>query len=63
MLLPVLKSKSKGYQPKKARTFDQRDLEKFINEADDETYLLMKIVIVILRNPMMTNFQLLVRLL
>lgn len=41
-----MKSNSKGYQPKKAKTFEQKDVEKFINEAPDEIYLLMKMVLV-----------------
>lgn len=40
-----MKSKSKGYQPKKAKTFDLKDVEKFLNEANDEAFLLMKVVI------------------
>lgn len=45
-MFAVLKSKSKGYQPKKAKTFDHKDVEKFINEAPDEVFLLMKVVTV-----------------
>lgn len=41
-----MKSNSKGYQPKKAKTFEQKEVEKFLNEAPDEIYLLMKMVVV-----------------
>lgn len=41
-----MKSKSKGYQPKKAKTFEQKEVSKFINEASDDIYLLMKMVVV-----------------
>ncbi|KAK4885620.1 hypothetical protein RN001_001891 [Aquatica leii] len=42
----ILKSKSKGYQTKKAKTFDPKDEEQFINKAPDEKYLLMNMVMV-----------------
>lgn len=45
-LIGALKSVSKGYQPKKTKTLDRKDVEKFINEAPDEIYLLMKMVVV-----------------
>ncbi|KAK4874649.1 hypothetical protein RN001_014009 [Aquatica leii] len=46
IIFAILKSKSKGYQPKKAKKFDPKDVEQFINEAPDEKYLLMKMVMV-----------------
>ncbi|KAK4874152.1 hypothetical protein RN001_013512 [Aquatica leii] len=40
-IFAILKSKSNEYQPKKAKTFDPKDVEQFMNEAPDEKYLLM----------------------
>lgn len=45
-MFSILKSKSKGYQPKKAKVFEYEDVQKFLNEAPDEKYLLMKTVVV-----------------
>ncbi|EFA03051.1 hypothetical protein TcasGA2_TC010899 [Tribolium castaneum] len=42
-LVPYLKSKSVGYRSKKSQILDKEDISKFINEADDKIYLLMKV--------------------
>lgn len=44
-LFAIIKSKSKGYEPKKAKTFERKDVEKFMKDAPDEEFLLMKVVV------------------
>ncbi|RZC00578.1 uncharacterized protein BDFB_012126, partial [Asbolus verrucosus] len=39
---PYLKSKIIDHQKKKSAVFTKEDIEKFLNEADDQNYLLMK---------------------
>ncbi|XP_064215658.1 uncharacterized protein LOC135265239 [Tribolium castaneum] len=46
-LVPYLKSKSVGYRSKKSQILDKEDISKFINEADDKIYLLMKTVLIL----------------
>lgn len=38
-----LKRKSAGYIPKKSKVFTPNDMEKFLIDADDHQYLLMKV--------------------
>jgi len=44
-VVPYLKSKSDGYTAKKAKTFEREELEKFVNEAPDDTYLRHKLAL------------------
>jgi integrase len=39
----LLKRKSEGYQPKKAKTFSPNEIKQFIGEAPDMKYLLLKV--------------------
>lgn len=45
-LRAFLKRKNDGYRPKKSNVFDREDVNKFMLEAPDEIYLLMKVVMV-----------------
>jgi hypothetical protein len=38
-----MKRQSAGYQCKKSKVFSKDQIYKFINEAPDETYLMMKV--------------------
>lgn len=42
-LQAFLKRKSEGYVPKKSRTFSREEIERFLKEADDKTFLLTKV--------------------
>lgn len=42
-LVPFLKQKSKGYAPKKSKTLSQEEAIKFLLNAPDITYLMMKV--------------------
>lgn len=45
-LTSFLKSKSQGYKPKKSKTLERPEIEKFLNEAPDDEYLLMKVALI-----------------
>lgn len=47
-LVAFLKRKSAGYKAKKANTFSREDINKFIAEAPDETYLHMKVRLIVI---------------
>lgn len=49
-LVAFLKRNSAGYHAKKANTFSREDVNKFIAEAPDETYLHMKVGLIIVWN-------------
>jgi hypothetical protein len=42
-LVPFLKRMSDNYKPKKSKTFTREEVNKFLLEAEDETYLFMKV--------------------
>lgn len=42
-LIAYLKRKNIGYRPKKAKVFTKEDMEKFLNEAPDEQFLVQKV--------------------
>lgn len=42
-LIPFLKKKSVGYRPKKSKVFSREQLDKFLVEAPDSKYLMMKV--------------------
>ncbi|KAJ4443357.1 hypothetical protein ANN_05025 [Periplaneta americana] len=44
-LVNFLKKKNVGQMPKKSKVFDREDMIKFLIEAPDDTYLMMKVVI------------------
>ncbi|XP_047986656.1 uncharacterized protein LOC125226654 isoform X1 [Leguminivora glycinivorella] len=46
-LIAFLKRKSEGYKAKKAHTFSPDDLQKFIDNAPDYTYLLSKVAVIL----------------
>lgn len=43
-LVPYLKSKSVGYHPKKSKVLKKDEIETFIREAPDASFLLMKVI-------------------
>src|SRR3978361_2388515 len=45
-IVPYLKNKSVGYPGKKSKVLTRKDITKFLEEADDGTYLLMKVVLI-----------------
>lgn len=45
-LIAYLKRKNIGYRPKKAKIFTKEDMEKFLNEAPDEQFLIQKVCVV-----------------
>jgi hypothetical protein len=47
-LIAFLKRTKDGYVAKKSRMLEIEEIEKFINEAPDETYLLMKVRVLML---------------
>jgi hypothetical protein len=47
-LIAFLKRTKDGYVAKKSRILEIEEIEKFINEAPDETYLLMKVGVLML---------------
>jgi hypothetical protein len=47
-LIAFLKRTKDGYVAKKSRILEIEEIEKFINEAPDETYLLMKVRVLML---------------
>jgi hypothetical protein len=42
-LIAFLKKKNTGYRPKKSKCFTKEEMRKFLKEAPDDTYLLMKV--------------------
>lgn len=42
-LVALLKRQSQNYQPKKSKTLDSEEVVKFINDANDDTFLAMKV--------------------
>lgn len=42
-LVDFLKVQAKGYENKKAKVFTPTEMEKFLSEAPDEEYLVMKV--------------------
>lgn len=47
-LLAFLKRNSEGYKPKKSKVFTKSEINKFMLEAPDKDYLLMKVIILTL---------------
>lgn len=45
-LLCFLKKKNVGHRPKKSKVFSREDVNKFLNNAPDDKYLLMKVVMI-----------------
>lgn len=45
-LIAFLKRKAVGYQPVKSRIFTKEDILRFVREADDNTYLLNKVILI-----------------
>lgn len=45
-LIALLKKENAGHVPKKSKTFERQEIQKFLSEAPDEKYLLMKVRIV-----------------
>ena len=45
ILTSLLKSKNVGYKPNRAETFKGSNLKRFLDEAPDNVYLLMKVCI------------------
>lgn len=43
-LVPFLKKKSVGYRSKKSKVLTRDDVQRFLVEADDENYLLIKVI-------------------
>ncbi|KAK4885055.1 hypothetical protein RN001_001326 [Aquatica leii] len=46
-LQALLKRTSAGYAPKKSKILEEEEINKFIQEADDRTYLAMKVILII----------------
>jgi integrase len=46
-LIGFLKSKNNGYRPKKSAVLEREEICKFLAEADDEMYLLIKTVMIV----------------
>lgn len=46
-LKAYLKMKNDGYQPRKSKNFTKEEIDKFITEAPDEIFLMMKVVAII----------------
>lgn len=44
-LIAFLKRNSEGYRPKKSKIFTKEDFSRFLKEADDESYLALKVFI------------------
>lgn len=42
-LVPFLKRKAVGYQPRKSKVFTREQIDSFLREANDEIYLLLKV--------------------
>lgn len=42
-LIAFLKRQNQGYKPNKAKTFSREEVNKFLLEAPDNNYLLMKV--------------------
>lgn len=42
-VVAFLKKQSKGYRPKKSKIFTRQEVVRFMREAEDEKYLLMKV--------------------
>lgn len=42
-LITFRKNKSVGYQPNKSKTFSREDIEKFLLDAPDDRFLMMKV--------------------
>jgi hypothetical protein len=42
-LRALLKRKSEGFQPKKAKTFSSEDINNFLTKASDDKYLATKV--------------------
>ena len=42
-LIAYLKSESRTYKPKKAKILEKHHIEKFLKEAPDNTFLMMKV--------------------
>ncbi|PSN48199.1 hypothetical protein C0J52_03578 [Blattella germanica] len=45
-LLCFLKNKNVGHRPRKLKVFSRKDVNKFLNNAPDDKYLLMKVVMI-----------------
>lgn len=62
-LIAFLKRTKDGYVPKKSKTLEIEEIEKFIKEAPNETYLMMKVSIFILlysldfKDPVLGSFD------
>lgn len=44
-ILPFLKEKSSGFQAKKSKIFTENEILRFLHEADDDKYLLVKVTV------------------
>lgn len=42
-LISYLKIESRGHKPKKSKVFERNHMERFLNEAPDSQYLMMKV--------------------
>lgn len=42
-VVAFLKKKSVGYRPKKSKVFERCEIDKFLEDADDNLYLMMKV--------------------
>ncbi|KAJ8912829.1 hypothetical protein NQ315_014412, partial [Exocentrus adspersus] len=45
-IVPYLKHRSVGYQPKKSKTLSKEEIDKFISEAPDEKFLMTKVALI-----------------
>lgn len=45
-LIAFLKRKGEGYRPKKSKIFTQKEIDRFIIEAPDEQYLMLKVAVI-----------------
>lgn len=46
-LMAFLKKENVGYKPKKSNVLSQQDIQRFISEASDDTYLLEKVILIL----------------
>jgi hypothetical protein len=55
-LIGFLKSKNNGYRPKKSAVLEREEIWKFLAEADDEMYLLIKVSYSLIMTIQLENF-------
>ncbi|KAJ8975882.1 hypothetical protein NQ317_009297, partial [Molorchus minor] len=46
-LIPYLKRKSVGYRPKKSRILTKEEIERFLQEAPDDRFLIERVILII----------------